>query len=133
MAEVIWSDPALADLDAIADYIALENRPAAQELVRRIFGHADQLEKHPDSGSKTQEFRGWRCRVRLSSLHVASFFGMTKSRVAYSSCTSCVVSRNFDAASWCEIEALKANKSLHQTLDHCLPALPLRSAIVKYR
>ena len=62
MAEVIWSDPALADLDAIADYIALENLAAAQQLVRRIFKHVDQLEAHPDSGSKLQEFRGWRYR-----------------------------------------------------------------------
>lgn len=62
MVEVIWSDPALADLDAIADYIALENLAAAQKLVRRIFEHVDQLEAHPDSGSKPQEFGGWRYR-----------------------------------------------------------------------
>lgn len=62
MAEIIWSDPALSDLDAIADYIALENLNAAQQLVRRIFQHVDQLEVHPDSGSKPQELRGWRYR-----------------------------------------------------------------------
>lgn len=62
MAEVVWSDPALADLDAIADYIALENLNAAQQLIRRIFEHVDQLEAHPDSGSKPQELRGWRYR-----------------------------------------------------------------------
>jgi len=65
MAEVVWSDPALADFDAIADYIALESRSAAQELVRRIFGHVDQLEEHPGSGSKPQEFRGWRYRQTI--------------------------------------------------------------------
>lgn len=62
MAEVIWSEPALTDLDAIADYIALENPQAAQQLVRRIFEHVAQLEAHPDSGSKPQEFKGWRYR-----------------------------------------------------------------------
>ncbi|MFU8897226.1 MAG: type II toxin-antitoxin system RelE/ParE family toxin [Gammaproteobacteria bacterium] len=62
MAEIVWTDPALADLDAIADYIALENLKAAQQLVRRIFEHVDQLEAHPDSGSKPREFRGWRHR-----------------------------------------------------------------------
>ena len=62
MAEIVWSDPALADLDAIADYIALEDLNAAQRLVRRIFEHVDQLEVHPDSGSRPQEFRGWRYR-----------------------------------------------------------------------
>ena len=43
MAEIIWSEPALSDLDAIVDYIALENRVAASELVKRIFGHVEQL------------------------------------------------------------------------------------------
>lgn len=55
MAEIIWSEPALADLDAIADYIALENPTAATELVRRIFAHVDQLADHPDSGSQPRE------------------------------------------------------------------------------
>ena len=55
MAEIVWSEPALADLDAIADYIALENPVAASELVKRIFGHIDQLVNHPESGSRPQE------------------------------------------------------------------------------
>lgn len=62
MADVIWTEPALADLDAIADYIALENPAAARKLVQNIFRHVDQLEVHPDSGSKPQEFRDWRYR-----------------------------------------------------------------------
>mgnify|MGYP003621348452 FL=1 len=55
MAEIVWSEPALADLDAIADYIALENPVAASELVKRIFGHIEQLVNHPESGSRPQE------------------------------------------------------------------------------
>lgn len=55
MAQIIWSEPALADLDAIADYIALENPVAASELVKRIFDHVDQLTDQPDSGSRPQE------------------------------------------------------------------------------
>ncbi len=55
MAEIIWSEPALADLDAIADYIALENPVAASELVKQIFGHIEQLVDHPESGSRPQE------------------------------------------------------------------------------
>ena len=50
MAEVIWTEPALADLDAIADYIAVENYIAAGELVKRIFTRTEQLEAHPKSG-----------------------------------------------------------------------------------
>lgn len=55
MVEIVWSEPALADLDAIADYIALENPIAASELVKRIFGHVGQLADHPESGSRPQE------------------------------------------------------------------------------
>lgn len=62
MAEVIWTDPALSDLDAIADYIALENPDAARALVKRVFTHVDQLQDHPKSGSKPTELRGWRYR-----------------------------------------------------------------------
>lgn len=62
MAEIVWTEPALNDLDAIADYIALDNPAAARELVRRIFRHVDHLVAHPDSGSKRTELRGWRYR-----------------------------------------------------------------------
>jgi toxin ParE1/3/4 len=47
MAEVVWSEPALADLEAIADYIALENPAAAAEFVQRVLAHVDQLAEHP--------------------------------------------------------------------------------------
>ena len=62
MAEVIWTEPALSDLDAIADYIALENPDAARALVQRVFHHVGQLIDHPRSGSKPPELRGWRYR-----------------------------------------------------------------------
>ena len=62
MAQVIWAEPALNDLDAISDYIALDNPTAASELVQRIFRHVDKLIIHPDSGSKPRELRGSRYR-----------------------------------------------------------------------
>lgn len=55
MAEIVWSEPALGDLDATADYIALENPVAASELVKRVFGHVEQLADHPESGSRPRE------------------------------------------------------------------------------
>ncbi len=55
MAQVVWAEPALADLDAIADYIAVENPPAASEFVRRVLEHVGQLEAHPESGSRPRE------------------------------------------------------------------------------
>lgn len=62
MAEIIWSVPALADLDAIADYIAIDNAPAAAVLVKRVFAHVEQLIEHPDSGSRPQELKRSRYR-----------------------------------------------------------------------
>lgn len=56
MAEIVWTEPALADLDAIADYIALDNHAAAAALVTRVFSHVDQLQQHPNSGSYLPEF-----------------------------------------------------------------------------
>lgn len=62
MAEIVWTEPALSDLDAIADYIALENPEAASQLVRRVFEHVGQLEAHPESGSKPAELKKSRYR-----------------------------------------------------------------------
>jgi plasmid stabilization system protein ParE len=45
----------MGDLDAIADYIALENPIAASALVTRVLGHIEQLADHPGSGSKPRE------------------------------------------------------------------------------
>jgi toxin ParE1/3/4 len=58
MAQVIWTDPALQDLDAIADYIALDNLPAAKRLVAKIFEAVSRLERFPQMGSKPPELRG---------------------------------------------------------------------------
>jgi plasmid stabilization system protein ParE len=62
MAEVVWTEPALSDLDAIADYIALEDPTAATALVKRVFQHIEQLEKFPQSGSKPAELKKSRYR-----------------------------------------------------------------------
>ena len=57
MARLSWTEPALSDLDAIADYIALDDVEAARKLVRKIFAHVKQLEKKTESGSIPQELR----------------------------------------------------------------------------
>jgi addiction module RelE/StbE family toxin len=62
MAEVIWTEPALSDLDAIADYIALDKPEAARQLVQHVFQHVEQLSDHPKSGSRPPELKGWRYR-----------------------------------------------------------------------
>lgn len=50
MAEVIWTEPALQELDAIAEYIALDNPTAASELVKAVFDKTERLENFPKSG-----------------------------------------------------------------------------------
>ncbi|MGH8174199.1 MAG: type II toxin-antitoxin system RelE/ParE family toxin, partial [Rhodanobacteraceae bacterium] len=59
---MIWTEPALADLDAITDYIAIENPVAAAALGRRVLRHVEQLAEQPDSGSRVRELG--RSRVR---------------------------------------------------------------------
>ena len=60
MAEIIWTEPALADLDQIADYIALDKPDAAKRLVQRIFRHVERLAEHPESGSVPRELRSFK-------------------------------------------------------------------------
>ncbi len=62
MAEIVWTVPALSDLDAIADFIALANPGAARKLVRRVFRHVEQLADHPESGSRPDELEEWNYR-----------------------------------------------------------------------
>ena len=62
MVEIVWSEPALADLEAIADFIALENPVAAAELVRRIVDHVEHLAEHPEIGSRPAELKRSRYR-----------------------------------------------------------------------
>lgn len=55
MAQVVWTEPALSDLDAIAEYIALDKPSAAVNLVQKVFSSTDRLEQFPESGRKPPE------------------------------------------------------------------------------
>jgi plasmid stabilization system protein ParE len=55
MVRVVWTDPAAADLDAIADYIALDKQDAASRLVRRVYERVEILAEHPEIGSRVPE------------------------------------------------------------------------------
>lgn len=55
MAEIVWTAPALDDLDEIAEYIALDKLNAAQLLVQNIFERVDLLSQSPNSGRKVPE------------------------------------------------------------------------------
>lgn len=55
MAQIIWTEPALDNLDDIAEYIAVSNVYAAKQLVERVFNKVHRLENFPDSGRVPEE------------------------------------------------------------------------------
>jgi toxin ParE1/3/4 len=58
MVELIWTEPALQDLDIIADYIALDKPDAARKLVARVFEKVESLKRFPRLGSSPPELPG---------------------------------------------------------------------------
>ncbi|MEI6035256.1 MAG: type II toxin-antitoxin system RelE/ParE family toxin [Verrucomicrobiae bacterium] len=62
MARIIWTEPALQDLDEIADYISLDKPTAASKFVQRVFERIDQLASHSMSGSVPPELKGTQYR-----------------------------------------------------------------------
>lgn len=50
MAEIIWTDPAIDDLNNIAEYIAISNESAARKLVAEVFKITERLSEFPASG-----------------------------------------------------------------------------------
>lgn len=66
MARVVWSEPALDDLDEIAEYIALDNLQAAKSLVQKVFETVDRLKGFPESGRRPPELSRSRYREVVS-------------------------------------------------------------------
>jgi toxin ParE1/3/4 len=55
VAQIRWTSQALADLEAIGDFIARDAPSFAQVFVGRIFEAVDRLEKFPRSGRAVPE------------------------------------------------------------------------------
>ena len=55
MAQVIWTEPALQDLNEIAEYIALDKITAAKKFVQKVFSSTDRLEQFPTIGRNSPE------------------------------------------------------------------------------
>lgn len=55
MAQIIWSNTALDNLNIILEFIALENMLAAKDLAAHVFTATDRLLEHPCSGKKIKE------------------------------------------------------------------------------
>ncbi len=57
MAQIIWTEPALLDLNEIAEYIALDKPGVASHLVQKVFSKTERLEEFPESGRKPPELK----------------------------------------------------------------------------
>jgi len=55
MAQIIWTEPALNELDEIAEFIALDKVEAAKNLVQAVFSRVEKLKEQPKSGRKPPE------------------------------------------------------------------------------
>ena len=55
MARIIWTEPAISDLNDIAEYIALDKVSAAKKLVQKVFSRVELLTDSPNSGRKPPE------------------------------------------------------------------------------
>ncbi len=55
MAQLVWTEPALIDLDEIAEYIALDNATAAAKYVQKVFDRVERLATYPNSGKRPPE------------------------------------------------------------------------------
>jgi toxin ParE1/3/4 len=47
---IVWTAPALREIEAIGDYIALESPRASARIVTRVFDRVDTLADHPEIG-----------------------------------------------------------------------------------
>jgi toxin ParE1/3/4 len=57
MAQIIWTEPALSDLNEIAEYIALDKPDAARSLVKQVFSSVDNFEQFPELGRTPPELK----------------------------------------------------------------------------
>ena len=67
MARLVWTEPALHDLNEIAEYIALDNFDAARKLIRTVFKAVEIPEDFPKSGRCPPELIGTQYREIVCS------------------------------------------------------------------
>ncbi len=56
MAELIWTEPALRQLEEIVGYIALDKPDAARRVARAVFDSTDNVERFKSLGRRIPEF-----------------------------------------------------------------------------
>ena len=88
MVELIWTEPALQELDAIAEYIALDKPLAASRYVEKVFKKVERLELFPRSGKKVNELPN---TPYLELVVPLAVFSIGTQKTQYTYCTLCAV------------------------------------------
>lgn len=65
MAEIIWTETALNDINSIAEYISADSDFYAKQFVQKIFLAASKLEKFPEIGKIVPELSAYNYREIL--------------------------------------------------------------------
>ena len=81
MARVVWTEPALQNLDEIADYISLDKPAAASRFVQRVFERIEQFASQSKSGSVPAELKGTPYRQQV--IPPVRIFYRAQSEVVY--------------------------------------------------
>ncbi len=80
MARIIWTEPALNDLDEIAEYIVLDKPGAARKLVSDVFKSTRLLKTFPESGRRPPELQDTNYREIISG-PCRIFYRVDKNRI----------------------------------------------------
>jgi plasmid stabilization system protein ParE len=60
--KVVWSDPAISDLEAVRDYISRDSESNACRFLSRLIESVDILERFPEAGQILPEYAKWSLR-----------------------------------------------------------------------
>ena len=81
MAEVVWAEPALSDLNTIAEYIALDKPIAAGKFIEKVLSEVDLLANFPTMGKIPKELSKTTVYRELVIKPCRIFYRQTKSQV----------------------------------------------------
>jgi addiction module RelE/StbE family toxin len=73
MTRLEWTEPAIADLENIQDYIAKDSAEYADALIERLILSVDRLESFPESGRRVPESTDPKVRELLVESYLIIF------------------------------------------------------------
>ena len=113
MAQIIWTEPALNDLNEIAEYIALDKAHAAETLVRSVFRTVQRLK---DSKTFQNPGRNQKSFLKLNQgglLQGLAEFSIEFIKKVSAFYISCAEKKSLGVLS-CQTEAMKSvSKAMH--------------------